>query len=100
MRSQVRERIAALSEMQTTRLGALVSSRLINKRQCGTITAMDVASDTPGYLDNIGPRMAAEFRARGLLLRPMGNVIYIMPPYCVTADELDLVYAAIAEVVG
>jgi adenosylmethionine-8-amino-7-oxononanoate aminotransferase len=96
----VRERIAALSEMQTTRLAALASPRLINKRQCGTITAMDVASDTPGYLDNIGPRMAAEFRARGLLLRPMGNVIYVMPPYCVTADELDLVYAAIAEVVG
>lgn len=96
----VRERISALSKMQATRLAALGSPRLINKRQCGTITAMDVASDTPGYLDNIGPRMAVDFRARGLLLRPMGNVIYVMPPYCVTAKELDLVYAAIAEVVG
>jgi len=96
----VHKRIAALAEMQATRLAALTSPRLINKRQCGTINAMDVASDTPGYLDNIGPRMAAAFRARGLLLRPMGNVIYVMPPYCVTADELDLVYAAIAEVVG
>jgi len=95
----VHERIGALSEMQAERLTGLTSPRLINKRQCGTIAAVDVASDTPGYLDNIGPRMAAEFRARGLLLRPMGNVIYVMPPYCVTADELDLVYAAIAEVV-
>ena len=38
----------------------------------------------------------AFFLARGLLLRPLGNTIYVMPPYCVTAAELDLVYDAIA----
>ncbi len=96
----VHERIAALTERQSAQLAALSSPKLTNKRQCGTITAMDVVSDTPGYLDDIGPRMAAAFRARGLLLRPMGNVIYVMPPYCVTAEELDLVYSAIADVAG
>ncbi len=96
----VLERIVTLTEMQAAHLAALASPKLINKRQIGTITAMDVASDTPGYLDDIGPRMAAAFRTRGVLLRPMGNVIYVMPPYCITAGELDVVYTAIADVVG
>jgi adenosylmethionine-8-amino-7-oxononanoate aminotransferase len=34
--------------------------------------------------------------ARGLLLRPLGNTIYVMPPYCTEAAELDLVYDAVA----
>jgi adenosylmethionine-8-amino-7-oxononanoate aminotransferase len=96
----VHERIAALSTHQSAQLAALSSPKLINKRQLGTITAMDVASDTPGYLNDIAPCMAAAFRERGVLLRPMGNVIYVMPPYCITADELGVVYAAITDVLA
>ena len=55
----------------------------------------------PGYLaggaKGLSLELAAFFLARGLLLRPLGNTIYIMPPYCVTAAELDLVYDAIAQ---
>jgi adenosylmethionine-8-amino-7-oxononanoate aminotransferase len=40
-----------------------------------------------GYLDSIGPRLAAAFVERGLLLRPLGNVLYFMPPYIVTEGE-------------
>jgi adenosylmethionine-8-amino-7-oxononanoate aminotransferase len=32
-----------------------------------------------------------------LLLRPLGNTIYVMPPYCITAPELDLIYEAISD---
>jgi adenosylmethionine---8-amino-7-oxononanoate aminotransferase len=35
------------------------------------------------------------FRSRNLLLRPLGNTIYVMPPYCVTAEDLREIYAAI-----
>ncbi|MBU6206561.1 MAG: adenosylmethionine--8-amino-7-oxononanoate transaminase, partial [Alphaproteobacteria bacterium] len=73
-------RVATLAEQQETYLAALTHPALINQRQCGTITAMEIASDTPGYLDDIGPRLASEFRNRGLLLRPMGNTLYVMPP--------------------
>ena len=38
------------------------------------------------------------FRERGLLIRPLGNVVYLMPPYCVNADELGHAYDAIDEV--
>jgi adenosylmethionine-8-amino-7-oxononanoate aminotransferase len=40
-----------------------------------------------GYLDRIGPRLTAAFLDRGLLLRPLGNVLYVMPPYVITEQE-------------
>lgn len=39
--------------------------------------------------------MKAFFRESGVLLRPLGDVIYLMPPYCVTPADLDLAYDAI-----
>jgi len=56
-------------------------------RVIGGVAAVELASDKPGYLDGIGPRLAAAFLERGLLLRPLGNVVYFMPPYCITESE-------------
>ena len=94
----VRDRIAALAEHQTKRIAALASHpKVAATRHLGTIAALDVAGDAQGYLAGIGPRLNAYFRDRGLLLRPMGNVVYVMPPYCVTAAELDMVYGVISD---
>ena len=49
----------------------------------------------PAISPSVGPRLYALFLERGVLLRPLGNTIYVMPPYCITGDELDLVYDAI-----
>lgn len=40
-----------------------------------------------GYFDSIGPRLATAFLERGLLIRPLGNVVYFMPPYVITEAE-------------
>lgn len=56
-------------------------------RVMGGVGVVEVQGD--GYLDNIGPRLAAEFLQRGLLLRPLGNVVYFMPPYCITESETE-----------
>jgi adenosylmethionine---8-amino-7-oxononanoate aminotransferase len=64
------------------RLKALGDVRVI-----GGVGAVELISDKPGYLDQIGPRLAAAFLDRGLLLRPLGNVVYFMPPYCITETE-------------
>ena len=56
---------------------------------------LDIVAKDAGYLADIGPRLYRGFLARGLLIRPLGNTIYLMPPYCSTADDLDLAYNAI-----
>jgi adenosylmethionine-8-amino-7-oxononanoate aminotransferase len=56
-------------------------------RVIGGVAAVELASDKPGYLDGIGPRLAPLFLERGLLLRPLGNVVYFMPAYCITESE-------------
>lgn len=92
----VRERIAALGALQDERLTPLRGdARFENVRRLGTIAALDLKVPDPGYLAGLGPELTACFHARGILLRPLGNTIYVMPPYCVTAAELDLIYDAI-----
>ena len=75
-------------------------ARFENVRRLGTIAALDLKVSDPGYLANVAPELMKFFQARGILLRPLGNSIYVLPPYCVTAPELDLVYDAIAEAAG
>jgi adenosylmethionine-8-amino-7-oxononanoate aminotransferase len=92
------ERLAALAAMQAERLAARAGDvRFANPRQIGTITAIDLQVPDAGYLAGVGPRLARYFLEREVLLRPLGNTIYVMPPYCVSSADLDLVYAAIAD---
>ncbi len=95
----VLERIDALSARQAEGLAMLAATpSLKNPRQCGTIIAVDFeAGVDAGYLAGIGPKLKAFFTERGLLLRPLGNTVYIMPPYCISPEDLAAVHAAIAE---
>lgn len=84
-------------------------SSVKNARTIGTVAAFDimtsnregasemVADSNPagGYLDPVGSRLAAYALERDILLRPLGNVVYILPPYCSTADDLANVYSVI-----
>jgi adenosylmethionine---8-amino-7-oxononanoate aminotransferase len=98
-REPVMEGIARLTALHTERLDCFRENRrFANVRQIGTIAALDIVASDAGYMANIGPRLYQRFLARGLLVRPLGNTIYIMPPYCSTAGELDLVYEAIGEI--
>ena len=93
----VRGRVAALGAMQEERLARFRhDSRFENVRRLGTVTAMDLKVTDPGYLAEQGPKLAAYFLEQGVLLRPLGNTIYVLPPYCITGAELDMIYAAIA----
>ncbi|KPG02222.1 adenosylmethionine-8-amino-7-oxononanoate aminotransferase [Rhodopseudomonas sp. AAP120] len=96
----VMQRIDALTTLQTRKLDRFrVDGRFENVRQLGTIAALDVVAGDAGYMANIGPMLYEAFRARNLLVRPLGNTIYLMPPYCSTEADLDLVYDAIDEIV-
>jgi len=90
----VRERIATLAARQEARILALEGVR--NARALGTIAACEIGGGE-GYLAEIGPALAAHFRERNLLVRPMGNTVYVMPPYCIDEADLDRIYVAIQE---
>jgi adenosylmethionine---8-amino-7-oxononanoate aminotransferase len=100
----VSARIAALGAAQAEHIAPFrKDARFKNAHRLGTITALDLDVPDDGYLAGIGPKLYSLFLERGVLLRPLGNTIYVMPPYCVTEDELDRVYAAIgaaADAVG
>ncbi|MBD2462323.1 adenosylmethionine--8-amino-7-oxononanoate transaminase [Oscillatoria sp. FACHB-1407] len=70
--------------------------RLEKLRVIGTIAAMDIVTDDePGYLNQISHVIREKAIAAGLFLRPLGEVLYLMPPYCITEDELAFVYSRI-----
>lgn len=95
----VKDRITNLAEWHKPLLARLATDpRFSDPRQIGTIAAIDVAVQNAGYLANVGLTMRKAMIARGILLRPLGNTVYIMPPYCTTQAELENVYAATASV--
>lgn len=95
----VLERIATLGVRQQQRLDLIATlPNVRNARTLGTIAALDLHDDTDdGYLSSLAPQLLAHFRDRDLLLRPLGNTLYVMPPYCIDEADLDTIYAAIVE---
>ncbi|MDY0360147.1 MAG: adenosylmethionine--8-amino-7-oxononanoate transaminase [Desulforegulaceae bacterium] len=67
-------------------------------RVCGTIMAFDVKTSNGGYLDKVGKFLKKEFLKKGFLLRPLGNVLYFLPPYCIEKEELEVLYDCVNEV--
>ncbi len=96
----VEQRLSAIAGMHQAGLERLSQlPGFSDARQLGTVAAIDVKVNNPGYLADIGPRLYAALIERDVLLRPLGNTIYVMPPYCVTVEDLDRVYSAIADAV-
>jgi adenosylmethionine-8-amino-7-oxononanoate aminotransferase len=65
-------------------------------RLLGGIAAFDLEVESPGYLNPAGKRLQALVRREGVFLRPLGQVIYLLPPLCIDDDQLDRCYRAIA----
>ncbi len=64
--------------------------------QIGTIVSFELIVE-PGYLSNIRNELYAFFLAHGVLLRPLGNIIYILPPYCIEIKDLERIHRLIFE---
>jgi adenosylmethionine-8-amino-7-oxononanoate aminotransferase len=74
-------------------------SQIENVRQTGTILAWEYKTDQKtSYFNQIGKKIYDEFLQKGILIRPLGNVVYLVPPYCITSEELDFIYDRILEI--
>jgi adenosylmethionine-8-amino-7-oxononanoate aminotransferase len=68
-----------------------------NVRVLGTVLALDIEAGRSGYLSEVGPALRRFAIDNGVLLRPLGNTAYVLPPYCATATDLARAYDVIAE---
>jgi adenosylmethionine-8-amino-7-oxononanoate aminotransferase len=97
-------RVAALERWLRAGLEPLGSNPLVGDiRVLGGVGIVELVADRAtkaagGYLDGIGPRLSAAFLDRGLLLRPLGNVVYVMPPYVITEAETAWMLEQVGEV--
>ena len=72
-------------------------SALSDTRQTGTILAFELKTDTASYHTSIRDVMYRFFLSKKVIMRPLGGIIYILPPYCISNDELQYIYACIRE---
>lgn len=96
----VRERIQNIEQSHahaTIRLSK--NKNITNIRQKGTILAMDINAKDTGYLSSIQPKLYEYALSQGVLLRPLGNTIYILPPYCVNKTDLEKIYTVISDMI-
>jgi adenosylmethionine-8-amino-7-oxononanoate aminotransferase len=88
-----------IARIQRNHLAAMERfSQLENVRNCrvtGTILALDVVNGEDSYLNEIRDRLYNYFIGEGVLLRPLGNIVYILPPYCIDDNQLNKIYDTI-----
>ena len=86
-------RIGQLSRRHQVFLDALRSFPIVkNARALGTILAFEINTGRDEYINAIGPGITRAALEAGIYLRPLGNTVYVMPPYCTTEKEMDQVY--------
>jgi adenosylmethionine---8-amino-7-oxononanoate aminotransferase len=92
------ERITKISQIHQQRLAQIENHPAVgNVRSIGTVAAIELRADDPGYFSRLRPKLYDFFLNASILLRPLGNVIYVLPPYCITAEELHFVHDRIAD---
>jgi adenosylmethionine---8-amino-7-oxononanoate aminotransferase len=69
--------------------------KIKNIRCLGTILAFEINEGNDEYLNDIAQKVTTYCMERGVYLRPLGNTVYLMPPYCITKDELQTVYSVL-----
>ena len=67
-------------------------------RSLGTIMAIELTTnEQSSYTNDLRKKIYSYFLERGILLRPLGNTFYIVAPYCITQEEMNVLYSAIRE---
>ncbi|MGZ3863906.1 MAG: adenosylmethionine--8-amino-7-oxononanoate transaminase [Bacteroidia bacterium] len=65
-------------------------------RCLGTILALEIKNpEKTGYMNSLSEKISSWFLEQGIILRPLGNVLYILPPYCISNDDLSYIYSNI-----
>jgi len=72
--------------------------KLKDARSKGTILALEINTEEhTHYLNNSSESIASYFLNKGIIVRPLGNILYIIPPYCITETEIKQVYSVMEQ---
>jgi len=97
-REPVFERIAAIAAIHRERLAAIRNHPAVgDARSIGTMAAIELRAEDAGYSSKLRPMLYKFFLDAGVLLRPLGNIIYVLPPYAISPDDLHFVHDRIAQ---
>jgi adenosylmethionine-8-amino-7-oxononanoate aminotransferase len=94
------EKVALISQKFNERLPKLLELSCVKDvRIIGAVGVIEITAENgSGYLAEIGQNLYREFLSRNILLRPLGNILYFMPPYVISEPEIDWVLSQIEDV--
>jgi len=70
-------------------------SRVKTARVQGVIFALEINREDESYYGSFRNRLYDFFIANGVIIRPVGNIIYVLPPYIINDSQLDKIYQVI-----
>ncbi len=71
-------------------------SKVVTTRVLGVIFALEIKTESAAsYYGNLRNKLYNFFIENGVILRPVGNIVYILPPYVITDEQLEKVYQVV-----
>ncbi|MFM7696117.1 MAG: adenosylmethionine--8-amino-7-oxononanoate transaminase [Vulcanococcus sp.] len=93
---QTPERFQAFQQRHTPLLEELAEHARVRQPRClGTLAAFELDAGPDGYLNPVGKLIQRQCLERGVYLRPLGNVVYLLPPLSISDAQLQRCYGAI-----
>ncbi|RMG76127.1 MAG: adenosylmethionine--8-amino-7-oxononanoate transaminase, partial [Bacteroidetes bacterium] len=94
--AQIQDDITRISEKQHTFAAELDKTfPFVQAKSLGTILSVEIQTKNAGYFNTLRNKVYAFFMANNILIRPLGNVFYVLPPYCISNEDLDYIYLKI-----
>lgn len=95
------ENIRKIKEINSKSLKKISQSFSIsNPRICGVVAAFEIKVEKEGYSSQISERITQEALKSDVFVRPLGNTVYLLPPYCSTSDDLDCAWEVIQNAIA
>jgi adenosylmethionine-8-amino-7-oxononanoate aminotransferase len=90
-------RFADMAERHRPHLERLAAHpAVLRPRLTGCVAAFDLAVESPGYFHPAGAALQRRVRREGVFLRPLGDVVYLLPPLCLNEAQMERCWRAIA----
>lgn len=95
---KTRLKIEAISKAHEQLLPILSAHKMVkHAKSLGTILSLEVNTSDSGYTSGIRDKIYDHFMSKNILLRPLGNVIYMLPPYVISLEDLARVHQEILD---